>query len=97
MVHNFRIGGETAEMPGMYRPGIYDLAGFSLGIVENELILPKTQTIKPGDLLIGLPSSGVHSNGFSLVHKVLDKYGYKISDPAPFSASGKSFGKYTIS
>lgn len=88
------IGGETAEMPGMYKPGVYDLAGFSLGIVENDFILPKTSLIKSGDIVIALPSSGVHSNGFSLVHKVLEKYGYSISDRAPFSACGKSFGKY---
>lgn len=64
------IGGETAEMPGMYKAGDYDLAGFSVGIVEKDQILPKD--IKNNDVLIGLGSSGVHSNGYSLVRKIYD-------------------------
>ncbi|MCI9465575.1 MAG: phosphoribosylformylglycinamidine cyclo-ligase [Ruminiclostridium sp.] len=65
------IGGETAEMPGFYPVDEYDLAGFSVGVVDRAKVFDKT-TIQPGDAIIGLPSSGVHSNGFSLVRKVLD-------------------------
>jgi phosphoribosylformylglycinamidine cyclo-ligase len=65
------IGGETAEMPGIYSPGDYDLAGFILGVVERDEILD-SKTIRPGDAILGLPSSGLHTNGYSLVRKVFD-------------------------
>lgn len=77
------IGGETAEMAGMYAKGEYDLAGFSVGAVRRSNILPKN--ISCGDVLIGLRSSGVHSNGYSLVRKCVEKSGLKWTDPAPFS------------
>lgn len=66
------IGGETAEMPGMYAAGDYDLAGFCVGIVEKDAIIDGSRT-KPGDILIGLPSSGPHSNGYSLIRKLLER------------------------
>ncbi len=78
------IGGETAEMPGMYKPGEYDLAGFSVGAVERRKLLPK-KDIKAGDILIGLPSSGLHSNGFSLVNHILEKKGIDSRKAATFS------------
>jgi phosphoribosylformylglycinamidine cyclo-ligase len=64
------IGGETAEMPGMYAPGEYDLAGFIVGVVERKRMLTG-KTIRPGDVLIGLPSTGLHTNGYSLARKLL--------------------------
>ena len=73
------IGGETAEMPGMYQDGEYDLSGFSVGIVDNDKIIDGSY-IRPGHKLIGIASSGVHSNGFSLVRKVFfDKCGYDVN------------------
>jgi phosphoribosylformylglycinamidine cyclo-ligase len=84
------IGGETAEMPVLYAKGDYDLAGFAVGAAERGTLLPKT--IAPGDVLIGLPSSGVHSNGYSLVHKIRELSGLSWEAPAPF-AEGKSLGE----
>ncbi len=83
------VGGETAEMPGMYRPGDYDLAGFSVGAAERGTLLP--QGVAAGDLVLGLPSSGVHSNGFSLVRRIVADAGLAWTDPAPF-APGHTLG-----
>ena len=80
-------------MPSMYAAGCYDLAGFTVGGVEKDQILPKTADIQVGDVILGLSSSGVHSNGFSLVRKVISKLGLKYSDSCPYK-SGTTIGKY---
>jgi phosphoribosylformylglycinamidine cyclo-ligase len=85
------VGGETAEMPGLYASEDYDLAGFALGAVERDRLLPRSDVVA-GDVVLGIPSSGVHSNGFSLVRHVIAEAELKLDAPAPFD-KGKSLGE----
>jgi phosphoribosylformylglycinamidine cyclo-ligase len=83
------LGGETAEMPGFYRPGDYELVGFVVGIVDRAAILDGGR-VRPGDVLVGLPSAGLHTNGYSLARKILfERRGLEPSAPAPWAAGGR--------
>lgn len=81
------IGGETAEMPGMYEASKYDLAGFCVAAAERGALLPRHEAMRAGDLLIGIPSSGPHSNGYSLIRKIVKMSGLRWSEKAPWASS----------
>jgi len=89
------LGGETAEMPGMYPGGDFDLAGFAVGVVERDAIIDGSR-VSEGDALIGLPASGIHSNGFSLVRKVLESAGVSYSDRLEGAGPGPVGGRLLV-
>lgn len=90
------LGGETAEMPGLYRPGDYELVGFIVGVVDRPKIL-SSERVRAGDLLVGLSSSGLHTNGYSLARRIFfDHLGLEVGDPIPGSNSKHSVGEQLL-
>jgi len=88
-------GGETAEMPGTYKLDRFEVSGFVVGAVERGQYLPQTNQILAGDVVIGLPSSGLHSNGFSLVRAVVDQHSLSYDAPSPFEPD-KTLGRSLV-
>lgn len=88
------VGGETAEMPGMYAAGEYDLAGFAVGVVDKDKMLDSAR-VRAGDVILGVASSGAHSNGFSLIRKILERSGDDLSQPFADSTLGETLLKPT--
>lgn len=90
------LGGETAEMPGFYRPGDYELVGFVVGMVDRPKILDGSK-VRPGDVLVGLPSNGLHTNGYSLARRVVfDRLGLSIDDPIPDIEPQRTVGEWLL-
>lgn len=87
------VGGETAEMPGIYHGEDYDAAGAAIGVMRKEARLPRLDNMVEGDVLLGLASNGVHSNGFSLVRRIVDHAGLKYTDPCPWDSTASSVGE----
>jgi phosphoribosylaminoimidazole synthetase len=87
------IGGETAEMPGMYATGEYDAAGCAVGAVNKDRLLPDLKNMVEGDILIGLGSNGVHSNGYSLIRKIIEMQNLRWDEPAPWNPSASVGGE----
>ncbi|KAL7983582.1 hypothetical protein Chor_000458 [Crotalus horridus] len=90
------LGGETAEMPGMYPPGEYDLGGFAVGAVERGQMLPHLDKITDGDVVLGIASSGIHSNGFSLVRKIVEKSSLDFSSPSVGDCPEQTLGEQLL-
>lgn len=83
-------------MPDMYPPGEYDLAGFAVGAMERDQKLPQLERIVEGDVVVGVASSGLHSNGFSLVRKIVARSSLQYSSPAPDGCGDQTLGKLTL-
>lgn len=91
------LGGETAEMPGFYGEGDYELVGFIVGLVDRPAILPRERRVGPGDVLVGLPSAGLHTNGYSLARRVFfDRLGLEPGDPIPGAADRRPVGEILL-
>jgi phosphoribosylformylglycinamidine cyclo-ligase len=90
------LGGETAEMPGFYQPGDYELVGFIVGLADRARLLPGGR-VRPGDILVGLPSAGLHTNGYSLARRILfDQLGLKLGDRFPEDPEGRTVGEWLL-
>jgi phosphoribosylamine--glycine ligase/phosphoribosylformylglycinamidine cyclo-ligase len=90
------VGGETSEMPGMYDEGHYDTNGTAVGAVHKDKMLPQKSKMQPGNVLIGIKSDGIHSNGFSLVRRIIETSDYEYESIAPWTSSGKTIGEEVL-